>query len=222
MRLQIDATDCEAAGTVWPVQPVNTLSSLALVAVGAVVAGVAATGAAGVPAGDRKVLVGYGAAVSSAGVGSFAYHGWATAPARFAHDLTILVVLGALIGGTALRRAGGVRLRAAWLPVAATLAVGAPVLALAPSSATTLVALMLVALVGAELVARRAPTSPHARVWRRVAWALAACGVLTYLAGRTASPFCDPASAWQWHAAWHVLIALALGAWAVAAGATRR
>ena len=34
---------------------------------------------------------------------------------------------------------------------------------------------------------------------------------VAYMAGRTGSPFCEPASLWQPHAAWHALSAVGLG-----------
>ena len=52
--------------------------------------------------------------------------------------------------------------------------------------------------------------------WRS-RWAAAAgvftLGVAAYAAGRSGSPFCRPDSLWQYHGAWHVLSAAALG-WA--------
>jgi hypothetical protein len=62
---------------------------------------------------------------------------------------------------------------------------------------------------GARRVAGRRPY--------RLALAAAAAGVACWWAGRSASPLCDPDSLLQPHAAWHVLGAAALGAWAVAA-----
>ena len=51
----------------------------------------------------------------------------------------------------------------------------------------------------------------------RAALAAAAAGAACWWLGRTASPWCDPASLLQAHAAWHLLTAAALAAWAVAA-----
>jgi hypothetical protein len=45
--------------------------------------------------------------------------------------------------------------------------------------------------------------------------------VVAYMAGRTGSPLCDPASLWQPHALWHALSAVALGV-AVRDGAVSR
>jgi hypothetical protein len=62
---------------------------------------------------------------------------------------------------------------------------------------------------GARLPAGRRPY--------RLALAAAATGAACWWAGRSASPLCDPDSLLQPHAAWHVLGAAALGAWAAAA-----
>jgi peptidoglycan/LPS O-acetylase OafA/YrhL len=63
------------------------------------------------------------------------------------------------------------------------------------------------------------------RPQRRSAWAAAAgvftLGVAAYAAGRSGSPFCRPDSLWQYHGAWHVLSAAALG-WAARAMAPGR
>ena len=54
---------------------------------------------------------------------------------------------------------------------------------------------------------------PGRRSAYRAAWALAAAGAACWWAGRTASPWCDPDSLLQGHAAWHLLGASALAAW---------
>jgi hypothetical protein len=51
----------------------------------------------------------------------------------------------------------------------------------------------------------------------RAALAAAAAGAACWWLGRTASPWCDPDSLLQAHAAWHLLGAAALACWAVAA-----
>jgi hypothetical protein len=62
----------------------------------------------------------------------------------------------------------------------------------------------------------RSRLSPRARVAYRAALAAAAAGAVCWWAGRTESPWCDPDSLLQGHAAWHLLAAVALAAWAVA------
>ena len=55
--------------------------------------------------------------------------------------------------------------------------------------------------------------APARRAAYRAALAAAAAGAACWWAGRTASPWCDPDSLFQGHAAWHLLTAAALAAW---------
>jgi hypothetical protein len=78
----------------------------------------------------------------------------------------------------------------------------------------------VVGLVAWHEVARRVRRAPPARERRavyRAALAAAAAGATCWWLGRTASPWCDPDSLLQGHAAWHLLGAAALAAWAWAA-----
>ena len=68
---------------------------------------------------------------------------------------------------------------------------------------------------GARWVGRGRLT-PRGRVAYRAALALAAAGAAGWWLGRTASPWCDPDSLLQGHAAWHLLGAAALACWALA------
>jgi hypothetical protein len=61
--------------------------------------------------------------------------------------------------------------------------------------------------------AGRARLTPAGRVAYRAALAAAAAGAACWWAGRTDSPWCDPDSLLQGHAAWHLLGAAALAAW---------
>ena len=71
--------------------------------------------------------------------------------------------------------------------------------------------------------ARRARTgvpwaglAPGRRAAYRAALAAAAAGTACWWLGRTHSPWCDPGSLLQAHAAWHLLGAAALACWAAA------
>jgi hypothetical protein len=78
----------------------------------------------------------------------------------------------------------------------------------------------VVGLVAWHEVARRvgrARLTPARRVAYQAALAAAAAGAACWWAGRTTSPWCDPDSLIQCHAAWHLLGATALAAWAWAA-----
>jgi len=63
----------------------------------------------------------------------------------------------------------------------------------------------------------RVRPAPGRRVAYRLALAATAAGAACWWAGRSASPWCAPDSLLQGHAAWHLLSAAALAAWAVAA-----
>ena len=75
----------------------------------------------------------------------------------------------------------------------------------------------VVGLVAWHEVARRvgqARLAPGRRAAYRAALAATAAGAACWWLGRTASPWCDPDSLLQGHAAWHLLGAAALAAWA--------
>jgi hypothetical protein len=77
----------------------------------------------------------------------------------------------------------------------------------------------VVGLVAWHELARRAGRSRltlSRRVAYRAALAATAAGAACWWAGRTASPWCDPDSLLQGHAAWHLLGAAALACWALA------
>ena len=57
---------------------------------------------------------------------------------------------------------------------------------------------------------------PAHRAAYRLALGAAAAGAVCWWAGRTGSPWCEPDSLFQAHAAWHLLGAAALACWAVA------
>ena len=78
----------------------------------------------------------------------------------------------------------------------------------------------VVGLVAWHEIARRvgrARRTPRGRAAYLAALAATAAGAACWWAGRTASPWCDPDSLLQGHAAWHLLGAAALACWAVAA-----
>ncbi|MGH9041930.1 MAG: hypothetical protein ACRDZ3_17050 [Acidimicrobiia bacterium] len=54
--------------------------------------------------------------------------------------------------------------------------------------------------------------------WWAAAGACGTAGVAAYVVGRTGGMLCHPGSLWQPHAAWHILVAAALGCAVVAAG----
>ena len=57
--------------------------------------------------------------------------------------------------------------------------------------------------------------------WYAVTLALVFAAVVLFVLGRTGSFACEPDSPRQWHAAWHVVIAAAVGTYAVATSPAR-
>lgn len=213
MRLDLQASDCEQLAAGWPAQPTNTATALALVAAGLAIAVSGRGGgarAATLPGGFLEAL---GLLLAAAGLGSVAYHGWASAPARYAHDLANVVLLGAVLGGLGATRRRWPP-RRAWSPPAGVALLATPLLLVAPRVSNALVAALAVATLAAATSPARhraaggggCPAAPLVAL-------VAAVGALT--AGRGGSPLCSPASTWQWHGAWHVLVALALVAWSI-------
>ena len=184
-------SDCEHCRDGLITQPANTLSSLAYVA----------AGAAMLRRGERdhaQRAVGW--AVVAAGVGSVAYHGPGGRLSHWAHDASVIAMLG-LVAATRATRGDESTPRGTvlWaIPAAAALAaVDQRVSALAQAGAGAAVAGLEVHRMG------RGEHSPTvAAIWLT---ALAA-----HVLGRSDSPLCRPRSLLQPHAAWHALSALAL------------
>ena len=203
----LGAGDCERIGLGLLAQPVNTLSSLAYVAAGSWLVATARA-----PGGRARAALGLAALL--AGAGSADFHGPAWPGARWLHDLGIVALLAgmtatdvAVARGTAPERA---------LPAAgAGVAAGGVLLAVAPGAGVPLAAGAALALAVAETAAwRRRP--PARRRWARLALAALLAGAAVNLTGRTGGPLCDPDSLLQGHAAWHLLTAGAVAAWATA------
>ena len=172
--MALGAGDCERLHDGLVAQPVNTASALAYVAVGAWLVG------QGLRAGpDRGRALGFGLAVTAAGVGSVDYHGPGSPAARLLHDGSLYAVVGFVAWQEVARRVGRGRRARAGVPWVGW--------------------------------------TPRRRTAYRVALAATAAGAACWWAGRTASPWCDPNSLLQGHAAWHLLTAAALGAWGWAA-----
>lgn len=200
-------SDCEHIGRGLLGQPANTLSSLAYVLAGMLILGRAV---AGRPSARLAPAV-YAVTVIGIGIGSAAYHGPMPTWGRFAHDLSIAVVLAFVIGyDVAFARGAAVSTGLALFGgLAGACAV---VLALSPDSGNALDAVLVAGAVAAEIGAARSPTG-SAKVDGRV-WIVAA-GVLTIGAllnalGRTDAPLCEPENPVQLHAVWHVLTAFVL------------
>jgi hypothetical protein len=208
--------DCEAVHSGLFRQPSNTYSSLALLAVGAWILARAATREQG----DRGELAAVGVGMLGAGIGSVLLHGPDPAWARWFHDLSGLAVL-ILVVALAVGLLLWWSLRGRLLVAAACLVPLALALGAVPTS-TDHIAWVLAPAAGLSVVAviRRglhprpfAGDRPRTLVWLLAAVAMALAGG-AYVLGRSESAFCHPGSVVQWHAVWHVLVALFAGMFA--------
>jgi hypothetical protein len=216
----VAVADCEALRDGLLRQPVNAGSSLTLLAAGLWMLLQAARRGPG----RRGELAAFGTGMSIAGVGSVLLHGPDPTWALWFHDLSgmavLLIVLVLNIGllmGWALQR----RL----LLVAIVLVPLGPLLAILPTSTVPIAWVLVPAAALSELMVlryRARPTSSFpVRPWTIAVVAIALAGA-AYLLGRSGSPYCHPESDLQWHAVWHVLVAVSATAFASAAfgGAT--
>jgi hypothetical protein len=209
--------DCEQVVSGFLGQPANAVSSLAFLvsAIWIVIFALRRERA------TRTALLVLAIAVVANAAGSFARHGPDPAWAEWAHDVAIMAVL-LFVAIHALGRSQG------WSPrieigayAACLAAVGLGLVAIHGASdpfAGTLAAGAVVGEVATVSGERRSPP-PALRsgaVARGVGLAALAFGGIAFFLGRSGSPLCRPESLFQWHALWHVLVAVALVAYAYA------
>jgi hypothetical protein len=210
--------DCEHIVSGFLGQPANAISSLAFLVSAAWILILAFRGERA----TRAALLVLALAVAANALGSFALHGPHPSWAQWAHDAAIMAVL-LFIAVHALGRIRG------WRPsvqigvyLIGLAAVGLGLAAIHGASdpfAGTLAAGAIVGEVTTFSGARGKPPPAGPRsgaVARGVGLAAIALGGIAYLLGQTGSPLCRPESVFQWHALWHVLVAVSLGAYAYA------
>jgi hypothetical protein len=202
----LGAADCERIRTGPIAQPANTISAAILAATGAWIASYNRH--------HRHAWL-VGGTVAGAGVGSVAYHGPGGRVGGWAHDATIIAMLGVI----SLEDVSEVRpdmARAATAVYAVTIAGVSALLAVRPSAIRAVSALFAGAATVAEISARRVARGDTARS-HRAAEALMAGALIAYALGRTGAPTCRPDSWIQPHGLWHNLSGAAMAAWAHAA-----
>jgi hypothetical protein len=211
-------SDCERVGNGLLAQPVNTWSSLAFLAAGVAIAVLAARST-----GRRLELFVFAAAVAAIAAGGLLFHGVQWQASRWVHDVAIVAVL-VFIGVFAL--ADILDRPTPWLLAAYGGILGgvAALLAIVPAATDVVSAVLVVAIVAWEILAYRhelpsiRKEGVTARRMARIAVLLAlALAATAFLIGRSGGPLCDPGSAFQWHAVWHVLAALAMALYAYGA-----
>lgn len=200
MILQGAASDCETIRAVVG-QPMNVASSLAMSVFGLGLVVVARRWEDRL---RRQSLMLLGGALTSTGIGSALFHGPGGTWAWIAHDVTITAIpLAAALGFEAERRQRPAVVLFLAAMAAAVLARWASVEAQTISVALAFVGLLFAAYRRRSLGLFNVP------------WLVASAGLLVaarviFSLSRTGSVLCQPDSLLQGHAAWHVLIALAV------------
>jgi hypothetical protein len=214
----VRAADCEAVHEGVLQQPVNAVSSLALLAAGL---WIVLRARRGEPE-ERGARSAFGVGMAVVGLGSVLLHGPDPGWALWFHDLSGLAVL-LLVAALDLGMVIGWSLRSRLLAVVAGLVVLAVTLAIIPTSTVPIAFLLAPVAVLSELALLRSAdrSSPRAgssdATTGAVAVAAIALGGGAYLLGRTGSTLCNPESVVQWHAVWHVMVAISAAAFAAIA-----
>lgn len=205
--------DCEAHIAVWG-QPALLASSAAyLVAALFVVVLMRRRG-------GGALLGFYAAGLALTGLGSMDYHGPAVGPQPLLHDSGLALALLAALTIDLQQLRGWRPGRAKAVPAAALAALLMLAVAFHGTARdslavlTVLVAVAVPGLIAAEILVYRRGLRRTGPALLVGAGALAA-GALLYALSRTGGPLCEPGSMFQGHAAWHILTAVALAAWAV-------
>jgi predicted membrane channel-forming protein YqfA (hemolysin III family) len=215
---ELAGADCERLGDGAFAQPVNAWSSLAFVLAGLWIIALARRAPA-----RRVELVVFGVAVAANAVGGMSFHGLQGPASRWVHDLSILAVL-LFIAVFALARILDRPTRWTMAVYGVSLAIAGVVLAALPHSTDVLSAVLAVVVTVLEIADYRHEL-PTIRTEGLTAKRLARLSVLAalalagtaFLVGRTGGPWCRPESAFQWHAVWHTLAALAMALYAYGA-----
>lgn len=167
-------------------------------------------------------LLCFGLIVAANAPGSFAYHGFGGPVALWIHDVAALgVPLFVAVHDLGLVRGWSIAARLRWALLG--LVAGGIALAVLPEASVWLSGGAMCAAAAGEWVAFRRGFRPRVGppwttweiIWLVVAVTLA-LGVVSFVAGRTGSPLCNPLGWFQLHAAWHVLGAGASAAFAYA------
>lgn len=215
--LVLAGPDCEVIGSGAFAEPANTVSSAAFL-----LAGLWILTRARRSSGRRVELAVFGLAVASNAVGGLLYHGVRSEGATWVHDGAILAVL-VFAAVFAVARFRGWAAPATMVNFGAALAGSGVLIALAPASSYAMFAVLGVG-AGAwelgeyrhELPAIRAEGLTPRRAARFAVAAVAVLAATAFLVGRTGAALCRPESAFQWHAVWHVLAAVAMALYAYA------
>lgn len=195
----MEVIDCEALRTVWPAQPANAWSALAFLVAGLVF----------LVAPSRSYDSSWaGGALAATGLGSLLFHGSLTTTTEWAHDASLLILLGVLVLVVG-RRTLLTIVTAGFVVVAAGALAG-----LAPDTTAIASGILVVLALGRE----RTTFTTRPRLPMLAGAMLLVLGGILAVLGRTGGLLCSADSLLQPHAAWHVLAAAGLVAYAHARG----
>lgn len=203
MLLGARTTDCELRDDWFLEQDVNAWTSVAYAVIGVVV--VIATARHLLP----RAFYAFGALAVLEGLGSWLYHGDSGQHSQLLHDLPILGLVG-FIAGWHVGRLTSRPDMGALITAGATTVIGAAVWVWTSANVNVVVAPLVVAVLVAELIARRRGMRV---VCSRGMLLFAGVAVVAWAAGTPDSPICDERSLLQPHGVWHVLSALVILAW---------
>jgi len=207
-------SDCEFVESGLLVQPANAVSSVAYSLIGAAIV----VWAFRVSGHDRVVRTVFGVLMIATGVGSVMFHGPQGWGSQFLHDITFLAAL-LFLAVFNLTGARSKNVSAGWVYFGVGGVVLAVSLVVSPGVTNALMIAVVVALVASDVALFR--RSVRWTKWYVTALVASAAAVSMFVLGRTDGVLCDPSSTFQGHAVWHVLGAVALGAYFVATTAVR-
>lgn len=211
---QLGESDCEEIHEAVLKQPVNAWTSLGFSAVGLLIA-LSAVGARGP---ERTIRLTFGLLMVATGIGSYLFHGPQTSGSHLLHDITFLAAVW-FLAVMNLNEAYSWRPGAGWIAFAVGVGVFTLVLVVFPDATNILTGITLAALVIADVAIQR--RGGIIGGWYGVALGTMVVAVGLLAIGRSGSPLCDPASAFQGHGGWHLFAAIALGAYFMATSRAR-
>lgn len=210
----IGESDCEHLASGFLAQPVNAISGLAYAVFGIVVF-VSIRHSLGA---DRIIRAVFGSLLVATGLGNVLFHGTQGSASRFLHDASFLLMLFFIAIATVWSLRGW-SLRSHLAFFAGVVLALSVLLVVWPSATNMLAGISAVALIGSDVLARRAQAIRR-RWWRGAVLAMGVA-LAFYVAGRTGGPLCDSSSLLQGHALWHVLSGAAFWAYFEATAPSR-
>lgn len=212
--MQLGETDCEEIRDGFLSQPINAWSSLSFSVVGLFIV-LSVWHASGQ---ERMARVVFGLLMIATGIGSFLFHGPQPAGSHFAHDITFLATAW-FLAVMNLTEAFSWRRESGWIAFGGGVGVMSILLVAFPDSTNTLTGVTLGALVlGGIAIHRRGGIIGW---WYGIALGAFVIAAGFLVLGRSNSPLCDPESLLQAHGGWHLIAAIALGAYFLATSPAR-